>query len=120
MNKLARTALGDATAERVLALARTDARLKALDDSDKSEAHLVGKADAELVLRRALMALSSQPGYHAARRILAGERVSAGDELAEAGLVVWDPSADSIRPTDLLVELMRVFESAVDQVNQEL
>lgn len=119
MNKLDRSALGDALAERVLSLARANARLKALDHSDMSESHVVGKPDAELVLRSALLALCSESGYHAARRMLSGERLNAGDELAQAGLIVWDPGADSMRPTALLVELMRVFESAVDQVNHE-
>lgn len=119
MNKLDRTALGEALTERVLSLARADARLRALDDSDKSEAHVVGAPDAELVLRRALLALSSQPGYDAARRILAGEHVKGGEGLATAGLVMWDPASDSMRATALLIELMRVFESAVGEAQQE-
>jgi hypothetical protein len=119
MNRLDRTVLGDALAERVLSLARTDARLKALDDSDPSDAHVVGVPDAELVLRRALLALSSRAGYESAHRILAGEHVKVDDDLAKAGLVTWDPLADSMRATALLVELMRVFESAVDEAQQE-
>ncbi len=119
MKKLDGTALGDALTERVVSLARTDARLRALDDSDPSEAHVVGEPEAELVLRRALLALSSRLGYDSARRILAGEPIKVGDELAKAGLVMWDPAADSIRPTALLVELMRVFEVAVAEAEQE-
>jgi hypothetical protein len=119
MNELDRTVLGDALAERVLSLARTDARLKALDDSDPSDAHVVGAPDAELVLRRALLALSSQSGYGSARSILAGKPVEVGDELAKAGLVTWDPASDSMRATALLIELMRVFESAIDEAKQE-
>jgi hypothetical protein len=119
MNKLDRTALGDALAERVLSLARTNARLRALDDSRESEAHVVGEPDAETVLRRALLALSSQVGYDVASRILAGEQVNAGDELAKAGLVMWDPASDSMRATALLIELMRLFESVVDEAQQE-
>ena len=119
MNKLDTTALGDALAERVLSLARTDARLRALDDSDESPAHVVGESDAESVLRRALLALSSQVGYDSARRVLAGKPVKVGDELAKAGLVTWDPASDSMRATALLIELMRVFESAIDEAKHE-
>lgn len=119
MNKLERTALGEALAERVRSLARTNERLRALDDSRESEAHVVGEPDAETVLRHALLALSSHRGYDSARRILAGDHVNAGDELAKAGLVMWDPASDSIRATALLIELMRVFESAVDEAQQE-
>ena len=119
MNKLDRTALGDALAERVQSLARTEARLRALDDTDGSPAHVVDQPEAESVLRRALLALSSQAGYDSARRVLAGEHVAVSDELAKAGLVAWDLAADSMRATALLVELMKVFEPAVEEAQQE-
>jgi hypothetical protein len=119
MNKLDRTALGDALAERVLSLARTNARLRALDDSRESEAHVVGEPDPETVLRGALLVLGSHRGYDTARRVLAGEHDNVGDDFAKAGLAMWDPASDSMRATALLIELMRVFESAVDQAPQE-
>ncbi len=119
MSKITGRGLGSALAERVVSLARTNARLRALDDPHESEAHVVGEPDSETVLRRALLALSSHLGYDSARRILAGEHVNAGDELAKAGLVMWDPASGSMRATALLIELMRVFESAVDEAQQE-
>jgi hypothetical protein len=111
MTKLARSALGEALTERVLSLARTNERLRALED--ESEGHVVGEPDAETVLRSALLALCSREGYDSARRILAGEQVSAGDRLQKAGLVVWDPAANSMRPTALLIELIGLFEAAI-------
>jgi hypothetical protein len=118
MTKLERSALGEAVAERVMSLALTDARLRALDDRAESDPHVVGEPDAEKVLLGALHALSTRSGYESARRIMAGEHVQAGDELARAGLALWDPASDSMRPTALLVELMRVFESALDEAQQ--
>ncbi|GAC1666098.1 MAG: hypothetical protein PVS3B2_03510 [Candidatus Dormibacteraceae bacterium] len=119
MNKLDRTALGDALAARVLSLSRTSERLRALDDSSESEPHVVGQADPETILRRALLALSSHQGYDSARRVLAGEHLTVSDELAKAGLVMWDPASDSMQATALLIELMRQFEFAVDEAHQE-
>jgi hypothetical protein len=119
MSKLDHAALGEALADRVLSLARTDARLRALDDFFESEPHVVGEPDPQVVLRRALQALSSEVGYDSARRVLAGEHLEAGEELAKAGLVMWDPVADSVRPTALLVELMRVFEAAIMEARGE-
>ena len=113
MSRLERGALGEALAERVMSLARTDARLRALDDPGESAPHVVGEPDAETVLLGALQALSTKRGYESARRIVAGEHIEAGDELARAGLTSWDPASDAMRPTPLLVELMRVFESSV-------
>jgi hypothetical protein len=119
MSKVTRSGLGNALAERVLSLSRTNERLRALDDSSESGPHVVGESDTEKVLRRALLALSSHGGYDSARRILAGEHVTVGDELAKAGLVIWDPASDSMRATALLIELMLVFESAVDEARQQ-
>lgn len=118
MNKLERGALGEALAERVRSLARTGERLRALDDSFESEPHVVGEPDAEAVLLGALQVLSTKRGYESARRIVAGDHVEGGDELARAGLATWDPASDAMRPTSLLVELMRVFESAVAEARQ--
>jgi hypothetical protein len=118
MSKLTRSGLGNALAERVLSLARTNARLRALDDSRESAAHVVGEPNAETVLRSALLTLSSHAGYDSARRILAGEHLD-GDELAKAGLVIWDPASGSMRPAAFLIELMRVFEAAVDEAQRE-
>lgn len=118
MNTLDRSALGDALAERVISLARTNQRLEALEDDRGQNDHVVGQPDALSVLRRALLALSSRDAYELARRITAGEQAAAGDDLAQAGLVTWDPGSDSIRPTALLLELMRVFEAAVREAQE--
>jgi hypothetical protein len=119
MNKLDRSALGSALAERVLSLARTSQRLEALEDDGEQDDHVVGQPDALSVLRRALLALSNREAYELARRITAGEQAAAGDDLARAGLVTWDPGSDSIRPTALLLELMRVFEAAVSEAQED-
>jgi hypothetical protein len=119
MNKLDRSALGEALAERVLSLARTTQRLQALEDYREPNDHVVGQPDAKAVLRRALLVLSSREAFELACRITAGEQVAAGDDFAQAGLVNWDPGSDSMRPTPLLVELMRVFESAVREAEPE-
>lgn len=119
MNKLDRSALGGALAERVLSLARTNERLRALEDYREPHDHVVGQPEAEVVLRRALLVLSDREDYELARRIAAGEQAAAGDDLARAGLVTWDPGSDSMRPTGLLVELMRLFESAVREAQAE-
>lgn len=120
MNKLDRSGLADALGERVRSLARTGERLQALEDyREDSSTHVVGRPDAEAVLRSALLALSSAEGFDTARRILAGERVAATEDLATAGLVSWDPGSDSLRPTALLVELMRLFESAIGEAQAE-
>ncbi len=116
---LDRSALGDALAERVLSLARTTQRLQALEDYREPNDHVVGQPDAEAVLRRALLVLSSREAYALARCIAAGEQVSTGDDFAHAGLVIWDPGSDSMRPTPLLTELIRVFESAVREAELE-
>lgn len=118
MNKVERGALGEALAERVLSLARTAERLRALDDSFESEPHVVGEPDAEAVLLGALRVLGTRNGYESARRTVAGEHVEAGDELARVGLATWDPDSGAMRPTSLLIELMRVFESAVREAGQ--
>ncbi|MFI5287969.1 MAG: hypothetical protein ACHQ4F_16890 [Candidatus Dormibacteria bacterium] len=119
MNRLDRSALGDALAERVISLARTTQRLQALEDYREPNDHVVGQPDAEAVLRRALLVLSSHEAFERARRITAGEHVAAGDDFAHAGLVIWDPGSDSMRPTPLLTELIRVFESAVREAELE-
>lgn len=119
MRKLDRTALGEALAERVLSLARTNQRLQALDDYREPNDHVVGQADAESVLRGALRVLSDRETYELARRIWAGEQVTTGDDFARAGLVIWDAGSDSMRPTPLLIELMRVFESAIGDAEPE-
>jgi hypothetical protein len=120
MNKLDRSALGNALAERVLSLARTAQRLQALEDYREPNDHVVGQPDAEAVLRRALLVLSSRDAFELARRITAGEPVAAGDDFAQAGLVIWDPGLGSTRPTPLLIELIRVFELAVKEAELEI
>jgi hypothetical protein len=113
MSKAAYSGLGGALAERVVSLSRTHERLRALEDFSESDGHVVGQADAEALLRRALLALSKGEAFELARRILAGESLPGSEELAQAGLVIWDPDANSVGPTALLVELMRVFEAAI-------
>jgi hypothetical protein len=113
MSKTTRSGLGDALAERALSLARTDERLRALEDFSDADGHVVGQADAEALLRRALLALSKHEVYEMARRALAGESPPGSEELAQAGLVTWDPEANVVRPTVLLIELMQFFETAI-------
>lgn len=98
--------LEEAVADRVRQLARTRERLGALDE--QTAGHVVQEADAESVLRQALSVLATQDGYDAARRLVRGELVVGRNEMARAGLVVWDPASDAVRPTPLLVELMKV------------
>jgi hypothetical protein len=102
--------LAEALAERVDSLARTRERLRAVDDSTE---HVVDEPEAEAVLRRALAALSSVEGYEQARRVAAGVHVTGCYDLAKAGLVIWEPGSDTVRPAALLIELMKVFEPAV-------
>lgn len=115
MNGLERTALGAALAERVQALARTNARLRALDDESGAGPHRVAEADPETVLRDALLALSDGAVLANARRLVAGETLVGADQLARTGLAVWDPSTETPRATMLLVELMRIFEAAIGE-----
>jgi hypothetical protein len=100
--------LSEALAERVRALARTNERLHAIEDG--TAGHVVEKGDAEAVLQQALAALNAPAGYAQARRILAGEHVTGCEELAKAGLVVWDPLADTLGPSPLLIELIKVVD----------
>jgi hypothetical protein len=102
--------LAEALAERVHSLARTHERVQALDDQSD---HVVGEPDARVVLRGALAVLGTRDGYDLACSIVAGDRVTGADELARAGLVVWDVGLDAARPTALLVELMKILEPAV-------
>lgn len=100
--------LAEAVAERVDALARTKARLQAL--GDQTADHVVQEADADAVLRQALAVLATSDGSDRARRLLRGEDVRACDDLAKAGLVAWDPASRAVRPTALLVEMIKVVE----------
>ncbi|HET7421351.1 MAG TPA: hypothetical protein VFL27_13330 [Candidatus Dormibacteraeota bacterium] len=100
--------LADALAERVRSLARTNERLHAIDDA--TAGHVVQEADADAVLKQALAVLQTRDGLDAARRLLGGEDLSDPDQLAKAGLAVWDPASGAVRPSFLLVELMKVVE----------
>lgn len=100
--------LTEALAERVDALVRTKERLRALDD--ETAAHVVQEPDTDAVLRQAVAALTSPGGLNAARRLLQGVAVSVPRDMASAGLAAWDPATDSMRPTGLLVELMKVVD----------
>ena len=100
--------LADAVAERVRALQRANERLEAL--ADQTADHLVQPADPDVVLSQALETLRAPEAADAARRLLRGENVPAGDGLARAGLAVWDPVSNALRPTALLVEVMKVVE----------
>jgi hypothetical protein len=108
--------LAEALAERVHSLARTNERVQALDDQTD---HVVGEPDARVVLRHALAVLSTRDGFDLACRIAAGDHVTGADELARAGLVVWDVGLDTARPTALLIELMKILEPAVSQARAE-
>ncbi len=90
--------------ERARSLARARERLAALEAPAVD--HVVAEPDPDAVLQSALDALAGEDAYDTARRLVAGEKVESGDALARAGLAVWDPSTDSFRPTDLLVELV--------------
>lgn len=100
--------LTEAVAERVRALERANERLWAL--ADQTAEHVVQAADPDLVLRQALDALRAPDAIEAARRLLRGEEVAARDDLARTGLVIWDPASNAMRPTALLVELMKVVD----------
>jgi len=100
--------LSEALADRVRSLARTNERLQAIEDG--TAGHVVEQPDTEAVLQQALAALNTQAGHAQAQRILAGERVTGCDELAKAGLVVWDPLADTLGPSPLLIELIKVID----------
>ena len=100
--------LAEAVAERVHTLQRANERLEAL--ADQTSDHVVQPADPDAVLRQALDALSAPEATDAARRLLRGENVSVGDGMARAGLVVWDPVSNAMRPTSLLVEVMKVVD----------
>jgi hypothetical protein len=80
------------------------------------------------VLRRALAALSSREGYELAGRLLAGEdALAAGSlessivlqDLAQAGLAVWDVGSGSSQPTPLLRELFQLLAVAVTEAAAE-
>jgi hypothetical protein len=109
--------LAEALAERVHSLARTHERVQAIED--QTDDHLIGEPDARVVLRRALAVLGTRDGYEHACLIVAGDRVAGADELARAGLVVWDLESDTARPTSLLIELMKILEPAVSEVRTE-
>ena len=100
--------LADALAERVRSLARTSERLRAIDDQTAD--HIVQEADADAVLKQAVAVLAKHDARNTARRLLAGEAVPASDEFAKAGLVVWDPASGAVRPSPLLIELMKVVD----------
>jgi hypothetical protein len=105
--------LAEALADRVRSLARTNERLHAIEDGTAD--HVVEQPDTETVLRQAIAALSTRAGYTQAQRILAGEQVTGCDELAKAGLVVWDPLADTLRPSPLLIELIKVIDGETER-----
>ena len=100
--------LAEAVAERVRDLERANERLQAL--ADQTADHVVQPADADVVLRQALDALRTAETMEAARRLLRGENVSVGEDIARSGLVVWDPVLNATRATDLLVEVMKVVD----------
>ena len=100
--------LAEALAERVRALELTNERLRAL--ADQTADHVVQPADADAVLRHALDVLSVRDVFEAARGLLRGEEVAAPDGLATAGLATWDPDSNTMRPTPLLAEVMKVVD----------
>jgi hypothetical protein len=129
MSRIAPGGLGSAIAERVVALARVQDRLRALDTYTESIAPTEDRrAAAEIVLRGALAALSSREGYELAGRLLAREDpAAAGSEessvalqdLAQAGLAVWDVGSGSSQPTPLLRELFTLLDQAVSEAEAQ-
>lgn len=129
MTRIAPSHLGSAIAERVLSLSRAQDRLRALETHPAAvEPEPDGQAAAEAVLRRALAALGSREGYQLAGRLLAGEKVpTAGSlesstvlqDLAQAGLAVWDVGSGSSQPTPLLRELLEPLAAAVTEAAAE-
>jgi hypothetical protein len=101
--------LSEAVAERVRALARANERLQAL--ADQTADHVVQTADADVVLRQALDVLTAPEAMDSARRLLRGEDVPVGEGMSRTGLVSWDPASNGMRPTALLVEVMKVVDS---------
>lgn len=130
MSRIASSQLAGAIAERVLSLSRAQDRLQALETYTASgEPEPDGQAAAEAVLRRALAALSSREGYELAGRLLAGEdALAAGSpessvvlqDLAQAGLAVWDVGSGASQPTPLLRELFQVLAAAVTEAAVEV
>ncbi len=100
--------LAEALAERVRSLTETNERLRALDD--RAADHVVQQADIDAVMSQALAVLTTAGGLAAARRLLRDEEAADCDELAQAGLAVWDPASGSFRASALLVELMKVVD----------
>ena len=100
--------LAEAVAERVRALELTNERLRAL--ADQTADHVVQPADPDVVLRQALDALRSTGALETARRLLRGDAVSVSEDMARSGLVAWDPVSNAMRPTALLVEVMKVVD----------
>ena len=129
MSRIASSQLAGAIAERVLSLSRVQDRLRALETYPASGEPVPGRqAAAEAVLRRALAALSSREGYELAGRLLAGEdTLAAGSlessivlqDLAQAGLAVWDVGSGSSQPTPLLRELFQLLAVAVTEAAAE-
>ncbi|HEY8802112.1 MAG TPA: hypothetical protein VIN00_03455 [Candidatus Dormibacteraeota bacterium] len=125
MSRIAPSRLSGAIAERVVALARVQDRLRALDTHTEASAPTEDRrAAAEVVLRGALAALSSREGYELAGRLLAREDVHAAgslessivlEDLAQAGLAVWDLGSGSSRPTPLLRELFHLLDQALTE-----
>ena len=129
MSRIASSQLAGAIAERVLSLSRVQDRLRALETYPASGEQVPDRqAAAEAVLRRALAALSSREGYELAGRLLAGEdTLAAGSpessvvlqDLAQAGLAVWDVGSGSSQPTPLLRELFQLLAVAVTEAAAE-
>ena len=123
MRRVALSELGSAIAGRALSVTRAQERLRALDTYTESSAPAETQGTvAEAVLRRALLALSTHQAYELAGRILAGQDALAGEgfeaifqDLAQAGLVVWDPGSGSSRPSPLLRELYQLLDQAVSE-----
>ena len=130
MSRIAPSQLAGAIAERALSLSRVQDRLRALETyAAPGEPTPDGQAAAEAVLRRALAALSSREGYELAGRLLAGEDALADgtpessvvlQDLAQAGLAVWDVGSGSSQPTPLLRELLQVLAAAVTEAAAEV
>ncbi|MHB1526677.1 MAG: hypothetical protein ACYDEA_11960 [Candidatus Dormibacteria bacterium] len=115
-------ALRAALAERVMAVVRTQERLRALESTTPPAPEADQRQLGEALLRRALQCLSGSSEYQLADRMLRAGGPTAEAEsapasslqaLSQAGLASWDPSSDELRPTALLTALMGIFEPAI-------
>lgn len=118
-----------ALASRVSSLQRALERLRALESYPSQQAQEEERnerRDTEAVLRQALEALSNPQCYEAARRLVAGEPVSAAgglgsylalQRLSQAGLATWDVGSGATQCTPLLRGLLELLEQVIEEAS---